>query len=112
MKKAMSLLLALAMCVGLAIPAFAVMAPAGAATMDPISEEFFNDPKEFRQSVESVIESDSSALSEIGYATAADKWILLKDAEGTDYAYLVPLTDATDGVIGYSVVSFVGGAKT
>lgn len=105
MRKLVSLVCALVM-------VLAVAAPTGAVALSPISEEYSHVAKEFRQSVESVIQSDSSALSEISYAAAADKWILLKDAEGTDYAYLVPLADATDGVIGYSVVSFVGGTRT
>lgn len=87
-------------------------APAGAAVMDPISGEYLHIAKELRLSVESVIESDSSALSELSYTAPTDQWVLLKDAEGTDYAYLVPLDDATGKVIGYSVVSFVGGIRT
>lgn len=62
--------------------------------------------------VNSLTQLDAETASSDAVAVNQDQWILLEDMQGTEYAYFVPLSDATSIITGYSVVSFVGGNRT
>lgn len=59
--------------------------------------------------VESAVENEIDTVLDNGSVSNENQWIKLKDMLGTDYAYFVPLVDENEIVVGYSVISFIGG---
>lgn len=61
--------------------------------------------------VESTISYDVNDIDGYDSIAAESEWILLEDMLGTEYAYFIPLLDSNNNIIGYSVVSFLGGTR-